>query len=119
MRQKHKTVLSVIGLILASFFLLAGRSAQWALDEWGNLNLDEILYTMTQPLRGTDKGIVLNYVVYAVIPAAAVLLAGGAVYAFLKRRRKNIPVIAVLLACTAVFGVFQTVRFCRKLGVIE
>ena len=72
MRQKHKTVLSVIGLILASFFLLVGRSAQWALDEWGNLNLDEILYTMTQPLRGTDKGIVLNYVVYAVIPAAAV-----------------------------------------------
>ena len=119
MRQKHKTVLSVIGLILASFFLLAGRSAQWALDEWGNLNLDEILYTMTQPLRGTDKGIVLNYVVYAVIPAAAVLLAGGAAYAFLKRRRKNIPVIAVLLACTAVFGVFQTVRFCRQLGVID
>lgn len=119
MRQKHKTVLSVIGLILASFFLLAGRSAQWALDEWGNLNLDEILYTMTQPLRGTDKGIVLNYVVYAVIPAAAVLLAGGAAYAFLKRRRKNIPVIAVLLVCTAVFGIFQTVRFCRKLGVID
>ena len=46
-------------LVLAALFLLVGRSAQWALEEWGGLNLDEILFTLSQPLRGTDAGIIL------------------------------------------------------------
>ena len=71
MKQRRKTAAAVILLVLTAFFLLVGRSAQWALEEWGGLNLDEILYTLTQPLHGTDPGILRNYAFYAVLPAAA------------------------------------------------
>jgi hypothetical protein len=34
-KQKRSTALRVVALILAALFLLVGRSAQWALEEWG------------------------------------------------------------------------------------
>ena len=40
------------------FFLIAGRTAEWALDEWGDLTLDEIMFTLTQPLKGASEKMV-------------------------------------------------------------
>ncbi len=109
----------ILVLALSAFLLLVGRSAQWALEEWGGLNLDEILFTLTQPLHGADSGIIRDYVVYAVIPTAAVLFAVVTAYCFLKGKGRRFPVIGIFFAAAAVFGVFQTIRFCSKLGVVE
>ena len=119
MRQKRRTAGRVLLLILTALCLVAGRSAQWALEEWGGLNLDEILFTLSQPLNGADQGIIRNYVFYALIPAAAVLFAAATAQAFLDRRGRKIPLIPVMCAAAAVFGVFQASRFCGKLGVME
>ena len=64
------------------FFLIAGRTAEWALDEWGDLTLDEIMFTLTQPLKGTDSGIIINYLLYAVLPALLILLAAACIRRF-------------------------------------
>lgn len=119
MKQKRKLAGTVILLILGVLFLLLGRSAQWALDEWGGLNLDEILFTLTQPLKGTDAGIIRNYIVYAVLPAAAVLFVVVTVSAFLKKRLRKIPVIPVFFLIAAVFCAFQTARLCLELEVLD
>ena len=119
MRQKRKTAGRVILLILTALCLIVGRSAQWALDEWGGLNLDEILFTLTQPLKGADAGIIRNYVFYALIPAAAVVFAVLTAQTYLDRRGKRVPLVPVLCAAAALFGIFQAVRFAGKLGIVE
>ena len=108
-------------LVLAALFLLVGRSAQWALEEWGGLNLDEILFTLSQPLRGTDAGIIRNYIVYAPVSCAAVLFAAVTVLLFLeKKKRKKYPyAVPAMFAVAALFGIFQTIRFCSRLGVVD
>jgi len=44
------------------FFVLAGRSAQWVTEEWGDLTLAEVVFTLTQPLEGTDSGLIKTYI---------------------------------------------------------
>ena len=119
MKQRRKTAAAVILLVLTALFLLFGRSAQWALEEWGGLNLDEILYTLTQPLHGTDPGILRNYAFYAVLPAAAAVFVIGTAALFLDKKGWKIPVIPVFCVIAALFGIFQTVRFGSRLGVLD
>ena len=53
-------------------FLVLGRSAQWVTVEWGDLTLDEVVFTMTQPLKGTDFGIIWSYIRYSLIGPVAI-----------------------------------------------
>ena len=73
---REKTRYRVIRFLLyfvITFFVIAGRSAQWVLNEWGDLTLDEVIFTMTQPLNGTDSGIIMSYFTYAVLPGIVIL----------------------------------------------
>ncbi|MBP3873363.1 MAG: LTA synthase family protein [Lachnospiraceae bacterium] len=75
-REKTRTkVIRFLLYFVITFFVIAGRSAQWVLQEWGDLTLDEVLFTMTQPLTGTDSGIIMSYFVYAVVPGVVILVA--------------------------------------------
>lgn len=61
---------SVIRFLLyfvMTFMMIAGLSAKWVTDEWGDLTLDEVMFTMTQPLKGTDSGIIWSYIRYCVV----------------------------------------------------
>lgn len=80
---REKTRWRVIRFILyfvTTFMMIAGLSAKWVTDEWGDLSLDEVLFTMTQPLKGTDSGIIWSYIAYCVIGPVAILLALIAIY---------------------------------------
>ena len=74
-REKTRwTVIRVLLDIAIFIAVLAGRSAQWVTQEWGDLTLDEVIFTMTQPLTGTDSGIIWSYITYAAIPAIVIVV---------------------------------------------
>ena len=74
-REKTRwRVIRIILYIVIGLCLLAGRSAQWVTEEWGDLTLDEVIFTMTQPLKGTDSGIIRSYILYAVVPALVIVI---------------------------------------------
>ena len=63
-----------------TFLFIVGLSARWVMVEWGDLTLDEVVFTLTRPLQGTDPGIIWSYVLSCIFPAvillAALLIAG-------------------------------------------
>ena len=74
-REKTRwRVIRIILYIMITLCLVAGRSAQWVTEEWGDLTLDEVIFTMTQPLKGTDSGIIRSYILYAVVPGLAIVI---------------------------------------------
>jgi len=121
-------ILLYIVLFLA---VLIGRSAQWALDEWGDLTLAEIAFTLTQPLTGTDTGIYVSYVLYAVVPAVAVVALVILIRAILKRKaakaaEKPAPgklshvrkaVLPLATIAGVIFGGWQAYRFYDLVGI--
>ena len=73
---REKTRTKVIRFLLyftITFFVIAGRASQWVTVEWGDLTLDEVVFTMTQPLNGTDSGIIWSFMRYAVLPGVVIL----------------------------------------------
>ena len=73
-REKTRTkVIRFLLYFVITFFVIAGRAAQWVLNEWGDLTLDEVIFTMTQPLNGTDSGIIRSFFLYAVLPGVVIL----------------------------------------------
>ena len=73
-REKRRTkVIRFLLYFTITFFVISGRTAQWIQAEWGDLTLDEVVFTMTQPLNGTDSGIIKSYFLYAVLPGVAIL----------------------------------------------
>ncbi len=74
---REKTRWKVIRFLLyfvIGFFIIGGRAAQWVLTEWGDLTLDEVIFTMTQPLTGTDSGIIMSFILFAVLPGVIILI---------------------------------------------
>ncbi len=57
-------------IIILTLFL--GRAAQWVMSEF-SVNLDEIIFTLTNSLDGTDLSLVWSFLLSVLIPSLAVL----------------------------------------------
>ena len=69
-----KRAATVVLCILLTASVLTGRTLGWVMSQV-HVNLDEILYTLRHPVNGTDEGIIRSILLYAALPALAVLFA--------------------------------------------
>ena len=141
LKTRGRRIVRVLLYVILTVSLIAGRIMQWAMEQ-ASLNLDEILFTLTNPVDGTDAGFYWSIIRFSVIPAVAVLfvlivlqyvldrkdaahcpavsgpkdLSGGKsrLWTFLSRW-----LLPVLTLASAVFCVFMSVRLWTKLGVSE
>ena len=65
--KKFKTV---IVQILVFILILLTFSMGWCIDNFGNIGLSEIIFTLNMPLKGTANSYFLTYFLYAFCPAA-------------------------------------------------
>lgn len=98
-------VIVLLGL-LSFVLVLLGRTMWWGEHTWGDLSMEEIIYTLTSPLEGTGGGMVDKYVIECV-PFS--LIAVGSVLAVLlvlrsKGRGAGYVALAGVLAACVYFG---------------
>ena len=67
-----RRIIRVLLYVILTLSLVLGRVSQWAMNE-ASLNLDEILFTLTNPVDGTDAGFYWSIIRFALIPALAIL----------------------------------------------
>ena len=71
-----KRILKIIGIILlyllAAFSLLLAFSAHWALTNWADLKMDELIFELQAPLAGTGNGMIGDYLLKCALPAGAI-----------------------------------------------
>ena len=80
-REKARwRVIRFLLYFLMMFMMIAGLSAKWVTDEWGDLSLDEVMFTITQPLKGTDSGIIWGYIGYCIVGPVVLLAVLLAIY---------------------------------------
>ena len=117
-------VLSVLLYVILTVSLVLGRVFQWVMEQ-ASLNLDEILFTLTHPVAGTDAGFYWSIIKYSLIPALAVLFVIitlryvlGRDYGSRKARLRTwlLPGSALI---AVVFCVFTLARLWTKLGIGE
>lgn len=88
-------IVSLIGVIIYNL-------ANWVLDTWGLLSIDEIIFHLKVPLEGTNSEVVADGVNACLPLAILVLLLGIALISGMKDRKKASCLCLLLIACIAV-----------------
>lgn len=65
-----KKLKAVIIQILVFVLMLLSFSMMWCVDNFGNIGLSEIVFTLNMPLKGTANSYFQTYFLYAFFPAA-------------------------------------------------
>lgn len=109
-RSKSKNaVLGIILSIVLFLLYLIGFSAIWCMLTWRHLKMDELVYELSAPLRGTGRGMLIRFFVFCIVPAAAAAFVSAVIFHKTKKKPVRfgtvvIPVIFTVV-CTSVFYV--------------
>lgn len=123
-KAKRRKLLRILLYIVLTASLVFGRILQWVMER-ASVNLDEILFTLTNPLKGTDPGIYMDIVRFSVIPALAVLFAVITAQHFLEKGSGRLReafrkwLLPVFTAAAVVFCVSCVITLWTKLGVSD
>ena len=58
----HHIVSTILWIILSFLGFLLFLSYRWAVLHFANLNMDEIIYSLSSPLEGTGAGLISDYI---------------------------------------------------------
>lgn len=80
-----KRLLSASLCLLAFFFVFLLCASVWAINHFGNLSFESILFTLSSPLGSTESNILKSFLLESLIPAA--ILLGAIIFAYLSLKR--------------------------------
>lgn len=65
-----KRFVNIVRHLFVFFLLILSTSLVWCINNFGNIGLNEIVFTLNMPLKGTANSYFLTYFLYAFCPAA-------------------------------------------------
>ena len=83
----------------------------WLLDTWKHLSMDELVFQIQAPMAGTNKGMILEYMIKC-LPLTLVMLGIMIALYFILRKRRQvykrvlIPITCLSVAALVGFGVY-------------
>lgn len=105
--KRIKAFLYFFAIFLLVLFFM---SLLWMFRTWNNLTMDELIFHLTTPLEGTNEGMVIEYILCALLPA--LLLVILLIVFFYRFRNKNyytklkticMTIVICLAVCTGVY----------------
>ena len=76
MKNKRKTgkLFNIIALILLTFLLVLTMSVGWGAAHFGNISMDEIMFTLNMPLEGSGSEFIVDYIKTVLFPAGIIFV---------------------------------------------
>lgn len=109
-KQKRKPgiIRIVLTFVISFLFILLGLSGRWGSVTWGNLSMDEMVFTLTQNLTGTGQNMIGKYIYAAVVPTLVLLLMTTLIFHFAYKHKHGAVTLNILLIVSclvvSVFG---------------
>ena len=72
MKAKLESIKKMAILLVTFFSVVVAAGIVWMMNEWGNVNIDEILYHLRAPKQGTDSAIIVGAVTSILVPTIIV-----------------------------------------------
>ncbi|MBO7730789.1 MAG: sulfatase-like hydrolase/transferase [Lachnospiraceae bacterium] len=73
MKRFLSAVFYIITGILITFVSLIGFASRWAFTTWGDIDMDEIVFHLQNPLEGTGNGMIGDFLLKAALPTVLIL----------------------------------------------
>lgn len=62
----------IIKFIFIFLVVLIFLSTRWSINTYGNLSVDELLFHLTVPIKGTESGLIINFIKNSLIPTVII-----------------------------------------------
>ena len=106
MKRFFSTLFYSVTGILVFFVALIGFASRWAFSSWGDLDMDEIVFHLQEPLKGASSGIVWDYLLKGLLPTILVLALYIVLLILLKKRKRRLFCTCAFLLVTIVAAFF-------------
>ena len=104
---------NVLMVLFAALTILAGASTLWVLKTWPHLTMQELMFTIQSPVEGTNKEMILDYIVFC-IPVTVIVMAALIAGLVITRMKKGyrimaaaVPAVSVLLLAGTVYTAWE------------
>ncbi|MBR5931048.1 MAG: LTA synthase family protein [Lachnospiraceae bacterium] len=106
MKRFFSTIFYIVTGILVFLVSLIGFASRWAFSSWGDLDMDEIVFHLQEPLKGASSGIVWDYLLKGLLPVVVILVVYVILLILLKKRKRRLLCACAFLLVTIVFAFF-------------
>ncbi len=106
-----------VSLLSALLAALLVASIRWMFATWNNLTMDELLFHMTAPLEGTNEGMIREYLLVCLLPAAVTTVLLGGLFAFFRKNKYFYVIPALTFSCAVAMSVLAAGYTWNKLDV--
>ena len=118
-----KKTLAVISYTFTGILLflvsLIGLSSRWAFSAWGELDMDEIIFQLSAPLKGAGSEIVTAFLLKAALPVVLILVVYIVVLILLKKRKPRLIFTGAALLVVIIAAFFMKKMIWEKLDMEE
>lgn len=104
---------NVLMVFFAALTILAGASTLWVLKTWPHLTMQELMFTIQSPVEGTNKEMILDYIVFC-IPVTVIVMAALIAGLVITRMKKGyrimaaaVPAVSVILLAGTVYTAWE------------
>lgn len=101
MKRAAAAILYILTGILVFLLSVLGFSSLWAFSTWGDIDMDEIVFQLQQPLQGAGGGMIESYLLKALLPAVLITVLFIVLIIFLKKGKRRILASCIVLALAA------------------
>lgn len=116
-----KSFFSVLLYVFTGLFVflvsLIGFASNWAFVTWGDIDMDEIVFHLQQPLEGTGGGLIGDYLLKGLLPAVLVLAAFLVLFILLKKRKRRLLLSCAFLLAGILAAFFVRSRIWERLDM--
>ena len=104
---------NILMVLFAALTILAGASTLWVFRTWPHLTMQELMFTIQSPVEGTNKEMILDYIVFC-IPVTVIVMAALIAGLVITRMKKGyrimaaaVPAVSVILLAGTVYTAWE------------
>ncbi len=119
MKSIVKKIIKILILLLTFLSGLIFATEVWLIRTWSDLNANEVMFHLTQPLEGSNPQMVVSYIVKYLIPVILIMAVAVFVAILAHKKAKALIVYIIFLAGALGLFVLSGVLIEKKLGFIS
>ena len=110
-----KTVKKGVVTLIAFLLSLFGLAVLWCLRTWQRLSMDELIFELSAPLRGTGSDMIIRFILNCLLPAV-IITAGASFFVFYKKKSQ---VLKWWLVLSGIVAISSTIVLASRLNAYE
>lgn len=117
MKRFLSALFYIVTGILITFISLIGFASRWAFTTWGDIDMDEIVFHLQNPLEGTGNGMIGDFLLKAALPTFLILAVYIVLLILLKKGKRRIILTCAFLLLTIAGAFFVKNMIWKRLDM--